>query len=441
MTKLNLKTAALRALIGFYRGLIHTIHFFGTLGRLFFRGAGGAIQKIFLPIVFLLYHFIFSVQRKIVAALRPVGSKVLFFISHRHIIHVAVFAIAVITGIGSLSMRIAHAEDLGTKSILYALVAGNSDETTQEESGISANTPSTAYLVDVVAVSGTPAIDFDYTDEAYVSAITGARAFISAPGEMAGTVAPLRTTIEKYVVKEGDTISSIADAYQISIVTLLAANKLTVRSYIRPGDALTILPGDGVQYVIKKGDTLEKIAKTYNADAHEIAVWNGNISEGSLAIGDQVFIPGGIAPTPRAPATRTLARFLSPFPTDIAAPPGGFINLWPTAVRRITQYFSWHHTGVDIAGPTGTPIYAADDGIVIHAGWSRGYGNNIVIDHGNGFKTRYGHSSHLIAKVGDQVKKGQVIELMGSTGHSTGPHLHFEVIQNGRFRNPFDFIH
>lgn len=441
MTKLNFKTILLRALIGFYHGLAFIGRFLVFCGGTLFRGIGSIIQKLFLPIMLLCYRFMFAMRRRILFIVGPVRSKLLFFISHRHIIHVAILVIAVGTSAGSFGTRVARAEDLGTKSILYALVVSGADETLLFETPVESDVTPSEYLVDVVAVSPTPEIDFDYIDESYVSAITGARPLFVAPGGATSVATALRTNIEKYIVKGGDTISSIAETFQLSIATLLAANKLTVRSYIRPGDTLVILPMDGVLHTVKKGDALDKIARTYAAETRDIRAWNSALDEKGLVPGAEIFVPGGRLPI-SAPSrtTSSLARAFGGRPADFVAPPGGLINLWPTTVRRITQYFGWRHTGLDIAGPTGTPIYAADDGIVSYAGWSRGYGLNVVIDHGNGYKTRYAHSSKLLAVKGDVVKKGQVIELMGSTGRSTGPHVHFEVIQNGRFRNPLDFI-
>ena len=119
----------------------------------------------------------------------------------------------------------------------------------------------------------------------------------------------------------------------------------------------------------------------------------------------------------------------------------GLGMLWPATVRRITQYFNWRHRGIDIAGPTGTLIYAALDGMVEISGWnSGGYGYQIVLRHSNGMKTRYAHSSKLFVSVGQKVTKGEVIALMGSTGRSTGSHLHFEVVVGGVRVNPFLYV-
>jgi murein DD-endopeptidase MepM/ murein hydrolase activator NlpD len=113
---------------------------------------------------------------------------------------------------------------------------------------------------------------------------------------------------------------------------------------------------------------------------------------------------------------------------------------WPIG-GSITQGYSSRHTGIDIAGPSGSTISAADGGVVTFAGWQGNYGNFVIIDHGNGLVTRYGHCSKLLVSAGQRVSQGQAIALRGSTGHSTGPHLHFEVLQNGSFRNPMNYLH
>jgi murein DD-endopeptidase MepM/ murein hydrolase activator NlpD len=115
--------------------------------------------------------------------------------------------------------------------------------------------------------------------------------------------------------------------------------------------------------------------------------------------------------------------------------------IWPTTSRRLTQYFKWNHAGIDIGEPTGSPLYASDEGIVEYAGWGRGgWGNTILINHGDGRKTRYSHASRILVHVGDFVSKGQTIALSGNTGRSTGPHLDFRIYINGRTVNPLDYV-
>ncbi|HBU06584.1 MAG TPA: hypothetical protein DEB09_00700 [Candidatus Magasanikbacteria bacterium] len=256
----------------------------------------------------------------------------------------------------------------------------------------------------------------------------------------------VREEIIIHNVETGDTIGSIAEKYKLDVNTLLWSNGLTLRSYIRPGDKLKILPTSGLVHKIKKGDTLSKIAKTYSAEANKIIEFNKLKDDGSdLAIGEEIIVPGGKMPQPvyaYNPSTRQynqLSNISAPPPSASAAAGSGY--LWPTSVRRITQYYSWRHTGLDVAGPIGTPLYAAKAGTVIKAGWNaRGYGNYVIIDHGSGVQTLYGHATKLFVSAGEQVAQGQTIALMGSTGRSTGPHLHFEVRINGGRMNPLKYI-
>jgi len=128
-------------------------------------------------------------------------------------------------------------------------------------------------------------------------------------------------------------------------------------------------------------------------------------------------------------------------PPSVAAPAGSGY-LWPAGVRYISQYFGWRHTGLDIAGKIGTGLYASRAGTVTRSqcGWNGGYGCYIIIDHGNGITTLYGHASRLYVSVGEYVSQGQTFAAMGSTGRSTGSHLHFEVRVNGARQNPLRYI-
>ncbi|MEK7122729.1 MAG: M23 family metallopeptidase, partial [Patescibacteria group bacterium] len=161
----------------------------------------------------------------------------------------------------------------------------------------------------------------------------------------------------------------------------------------------------------------------------------------AVAIGELLIIPDGVMPrqTPRQQPQSLIARVRESIaPSGTNARSSGFI--WPTSARRVTQYFSWRHNGVDIAGPTSNKIYASAAGTVSFAGWANGYGLSVVIDHGNGQQTRYGHSRQLFVKSGQQVSQGETIAMVGSTGRSTGPHVHFEIIKNGQRVNPFTYI-
>jgi len=251
-----------------------------------------------------------------------------------------------------------------------------------------------------------------------------------------------RTAIVYHRVQPGETVSTIAQKYDITVSTILWENNLTAYSLIRPGDTLAILPASGISYTVQKGDTLQGIAKRYNVEVAEISNFNKIADSSYLKSGQKIIIPGGskkyTAPTVASYSGLDALRQLV-VPPSAAAVHGNKMN-WPTVGRRITQYYSWRHTGVDIANKIGTAIYAADAGTVVYAGWSNGYGNNIIIDHGGGKKTRYAHASKLYVKVGQWAEKGQTIAAMGSTGNSTGPHLHFEVIINNVRYNPLDYI-
>ena len=254
-----------------------------------------------------------------------------------------------------------------------------------------------------------------------------------------------RSDIIYYTVQPGDIIGAIAEKYDISVLTILWANNLTTRSYIRPGDELQILPVDGLIHKVKSGDTVSKIASVYGATIDDIIKTNRLQRDGGdIVIGEELLVPGGEKPTPTPVYTVTAPssfRSVAAPPPSVNAPAGSGY-LWPAGVRYISQYYGWRHTGLDIAGKLGTPIYATRGGTVIKSqcGYNGGYGCYIIIDHGGGVQTLYGHHSELYVSSGQQVSQGQTIAAMGSTGRSTGPHLHFEVIINGYKQNPLQYV-
>lgn len=242
--------------------------------------------------------------------------------------------------------------------------------------------------------------------------------------------------ISRYTVKDGDTLSSIAKRYGISVNTLLWANDLTTSSVVRPGMELVILPVSGIRHKVKSGDTLSTLATKYGADQDDIASFNGIASASALAVGDEIIIPGGEitvpvkAKTKVQPKASTTARG-----TGGAAQPSGFFS-HPVPGATLTQgVHGWN--GVDLAAPNGTPVYAAAAGTVIVSkvgGVNGGYGNYIVVDHGGGIQTLYSHLSTDLVTVGQSVSQGERIGSVGITGTATGYHLHFEV--RGA-KNPF----
>ncbi|PIP75727.1 hypothetical protein COW86_02125, partial [Candidatus Kuenenbacteria bacterium CG22_combo_CG10-13_8_21_14_all_39_9] len=247
------------------------------------------------------------------------------------------------------------------------------------------------------------------------------------------TAAPVRKEIQIYLVQSGDTISGIAKKFGISINTILWENNLSLSSYINPGDKLNILPVTGIAYVIQSGDTLSAIAKKYGTTIEKILASNNLESAGSIKARQKIIIPDGQLGY-SAPA-RTRSIYAS---SSGALSANNF--LWPSNSKRITQYYSWRHLAIDIGAQLGTPIYAARAGRIERAGWSTGYGYNIIINHGGGVKTLYAHASKLYVQHGDQVEQGEIIGAVGSSGWSTGPHVHFEIIINGSKVNPLSYL-
>lgn len=252
-----------------------------------------------------------------------------------------------------------------------------------------------------------------------------------------------RENIIDYIVQAGDTVSTIASNFGISVNTILWENDLNAYSLIRPGNKLVILPISGVAHKVVRGDTLATISSKYGVDANIIMEANKLASAEFLSIGQKLIVPGG----KKTYYIPNQASGLSPVslikdllkPQDLRSVASNKLA-WPTVGARLTQYYSWRHHAIDIANKTGTPIYACDTGVVEVAGWGTGYGNQIVIDHGGGRKSRYAHLSKFYVKKGESVKKGEAIAAMGSTGRSTGPHLHFEYIINGIKYNPLNYL-
>lgn len=241
-----------------------------------------------------------------------------------------------------------------------------------------------------------------------------------------------------YVVRQGDTIAQIADMFDVSVDTILSANDLKKGDKLKEGDALLILPFSGVEHTVSKGQTLKGIANLYKVDVGDILSFNDIDSDTKLSIGDKLMIPGASILNEPKPRSTNIAKNSGRIPSynsSIKNADGYFSNPVPKA--RKTRGTSSGHKGVDLAAPTGTPIYTAAAGTVIFArlGYNGGFGNMVMVSHPNGTRTLYAHMSRLGTKVGAQVAQGDVIGYVGSTGHSTGPHLHFEV-QGAR--NPGD---
>jgi murein DD-endopeptidase MepM/ murein hydrolase activator NlpD len=224
--------------------------------------------------------------------------------------------------------------------------------------------------------------------------------------------------------------------FDISANTILWANDLASAKDVHPGDTLLILPVSGIQHKVKSGETLASLAKTYDGDVNDIASFNGLDASAGLEVGSTVIIPGGeIKAAPAKSSSSSSGGRTAPGPSrSLPAISGYFGNPLPGGI--ITQGIHGNN-GVDIGAPAGTPVYAAASGTVISAkvgGYNGGYGNVVIISHANGTQTLYAHFSSVAVSAGAHVNEGDMIGRVGTTGRSTGNHLHFEV--RGA-KNPF----
>ncbi len=379
----------------------------------------------------------------------PARSIVMILVTNRYLFHGIIILITAATVGFNFVGRQAKAQDIGQTSILYDMVAGDNTRTMEEDVRPELLVQDSSYAKETSLIA-VPDIDFNYDDAAPLPLTAP-----SVPGTLVANLVPhqadqpegpgvQRTETETYTVKEGDTLSVIAQRFGVNIGTILWANDRSATQYIRPGDTLRIPPVSGVLVTVKSGDTVSKLATTYGSDADEIIAMNRLDPDKPLQTGLELVLPGGQPPytppaTTRTPSQPSGTTFVQKPPDAPAGALGGKL-LWPTSGRTITQYYGWRHTGLDIDGDYSSPLYASHDGAVTVAGWNKGgYGLQVVVN-GSGVMTRYAHASKVFVTVGQQVKKGQVIAMMGTTGRSTGTHLHYEVYINGRRVNPLTYI-
>ncbi len=272
-----------------------------------------------------------------------------------------------------------------------------------------------------------------------------------------------REDVLHYVVEQGDSLFAIADNFGLKPETVLWGNFDTLADNphtLQPGQELNILPVNGTYHEWRDGENLNKVADYYGVDPLDIIQYPGNqidiydfdLDNPSFEAGQMLIVPGG---------TRELVDYGPPAITRdnpaIAATYGpghcgtiytGSVGvgvfLWPTTERWISGYDynpGANHPAIDIAGSIENPVWASDNGVVVYAGWSNyGYGNLIVIDHGNGWQTLYAHLNSINVGCGQSVNQGQRIGGLGTTGNSSGAHLHFEMIYVGNKVNPWNFL-
>ena len=302
-------------------------------------------------------------------------------------------------------------------------------------------------------------------------------------------------TVE-HQVKDGESINQIAGLYGLKPETLIWENEIVNVSDVKPGQVLRIPPADGVTYVVQSGDVLGKIASKYDINDVEIQKYN-NLNGTSLKVGQRIFIPGGTrvtsspiaenapsknpdefqnkdqpsviasnqgdqtvpnnyTPVNQINGTSSIVRDSDPVPNPVTTSDDPFVDapgevidapfsegFWGMPTNgQVTQGYRSGHYALDIANSSRPPIWATAGGVVVTAkgGYNGGYGNHVIIDHGNGYQTLYAHAEELYVSEGETVTKGQVIAKMGNTGRvygATGIHVHYECHQNGRKINPY----
>ena len=407
---------------------------------------------IFTVIILPLNNLFYLLKRKIKKETNSnQDNKIILLFANKYLIYTLAIILSSGILINNFTINKAAAEDLGKKSLLYKIVQGDEfEEIIKEESFIiEKNAQETDSFSDESEIANLNIQDTTLSksdtpreiETSILQETTLAQGLTSDTISKTGSIETLsvpkpKSEIQEYAVVSGDTISKIAEKFQISINTILWSNDLSGLSIIRPGDKLTIPPVSGVAHKVKSGDTISGIAEKYKIEQDKILSYNQLVSNDQLSIGQILIVPGGEI---QESYRRTTSDFASVFKApSTQKKPAGFI--WPTDSKRITQYYHWRHHAIDIGGKTGSPLYASMSGKIIKAGWSTGYGNNVIIDHGAGKKTLYAHLSKIYVTVGEQITQGTVIGAIGSTGWSTGPHLHFEIIINGTKVNPLSYL-
>jgi len=380
--------------------------------------------------------------KNVVAELKATRS----WFTKRYVVH-AVLLILVV----SIALQGRVMAGIDHSSLLYTLVSGEEiiEGPLDPSAYAQVDTPGIggARLAAINADLSVDIITFDDPEVGFAATLGGNAVVaplspvVPEPGSEAtgedSAASPKSKKSRVYTVQDGDTIASIAAQFNVSTNTVLWANGLSERATIKVGDHITILPTTGVLHTVKSGDTVLGIAEKYDVKGREIAEYNRMDDSNKLSIGQKIIVPDGYVGPASAPSivsgdTRMTASGPTPEPAKVQG--AGFV--WPTASRHISQYFRWGHTGIDIDNRSRPPVYAAQAGTVEFAGWLGGYGNLLIINHGGGLQTYYAHNDiHYVAK-GAKVAKGAAIAKMGSTGRSSGPHLHFEVRKGGRPINP-----
>lgn len=373
-----------------------------------------------------------------------------FSLSKKSAVHIVFFGLIAAIAVQG---RIATSPD--QSSLLHAYISGEevSEGPLDPSAYAQTTTPGTGgSRLAVVDASDANFITFDDPEVQFARTLEGNA--IVAPlqpvlsdgteqDEKTGEVINTKAKPFIYTVEDGDTIAGIASKFDISTNTVLWANGLSGRDVIKVGDHLTILPTTGVLHKVASGETVIEIANEYNAKSTDVIAYNNLGENASLSIGQKLVIPEGYIAPQQAPQTVSQSTHTprdtdenepTPPPQDTKSAGDGFV--WPTTTKHLSQYFKWGHTGIDIDNRARPAVFAANGGTVEFTGWLGGYGNLIIVNHGAGLTTYYAHLDKFYVAPGEKVAKGAAIGKMGSTGRSTGPHLHFEVRRFGKPINP-----
>jgi len=442
---IKLKAQAIKLGLGIFHLVRYGWKFFSfTLVLGFVRPVGWFVRSVLLQALIPPYRTYRRFKQKAEMATAASKNTWLYPFTTRYLIHVVVILMTFGIAANGVFAREPKVEEYGSQALLSNFYQESDDNTESTEYALPSTQANLSSLTREGTIDRYHQTDIDPNAERNLLAIArqesngAALTKVNSPTtDLAG--AP-RSAIVDYVVEGGDTLGLIAEKYGISANTLRWANGLDERAMIKPGQNLKIPPVSGIVYTVASGDTLIKIAQKYHADATGILDFNRLADASALEVGNQIVIPGGFIepPKPIAPSYPQTRLVYGGDRPPSANPVGGGL-FWPTPSHRINQGYSVRHGGIDIDSNK-SPIYAAAAGRVVRTNWGRGYGNNIILDNGNGIQTLYAHLTKSYVGVGDTVAKGETIAISGSTGWSTGDHLHFEVWVNGRRTNPFNYF-
>lgn len=438
----NIKTILIKLLACSLRALVRLRNKTPRTVKLLARPLGKIGRFFLLTVILPTYKIYLDIKKFTNKFYAPQKSrnKIIHPFSRRYLIHLIIIAISFFTIAANLNANEVRRENFGQTSVMAALVTTEDLGEIEEEGPITVAKKITRYLGQTGVESKAKLSEGGEGNEILPTTVAGDSAIVQPILSPTEKELRQRDKIVVYTIQPGDTISEIAEKFGITTNTILWENNLSAYSLVRPGDKLNILPNSGIQHKVVSKETLAGIAKKYSVEVEDIIEANLLASADDIKIGERLMIPGGKKSIP-APTYR-FRTFTQPTVAPAPRIASSGLMTWPTTCRRITQYFRYRHSGIDIACSYGQPIYAADAGTVIRAqgGWNGGYGVVVIIDHGGGKQTLYAHNGNLYVTVGETVVKGQAIAAMGNTGRSTGPHVHFEVRTSGVRRNPLYYI-